>query len=116
MTLSGLKKWIAFGSGVGIQIAGPRGAESLRIAAARVRKRQGRIEFEQRIELLERLRRTPMHELPIEPNRPHRPQRLVLAIRPRKHQHRNPPTHRCHGRRPEHVVVMAVAPSASLSS
>jgi Tfp pilus assembly protein PilN len=32
-----LKKWLAFGSGVGIQIVGPRGAESLRIAAARVR-------------------------------------------------------------------------------
>jgi len=37
MTLSGLKKWIAFGSGVGIQIAGPRGSESLRITAVRVR-------------------------------------------------------------------------------
>jgi hypothetical protein len=37
MSLSGLKKWIAFGSGVGIQITGPRGAESLRIAAVRVR-------------------------------------------------------------------------------
>ncbi|HEY1756286.1 MAG TPA: PilN domain-containing protein [Bryobacteraceae bacterium] len=35
--MSGLKKWIAFGSGVGIQITGPRGAESLHIAAARVR-------------------------------------------------------------------------------
>jgi len=43
MTLSGLKKWIAFGSGVGIQIAGPRGAESLRIAAARVRPNGARL-------------------------------------------------------------------------
>ncbi|HLH38221.1 MAG TPA: PilN domain-containing protein [Bryobacteraceae bacterium] len=32
-----LKKLLAFGSGVGIQIAGPRGAESLEIAAGRVR-------------------------------------------------------------------------------
>ena len=31
------KKMLAFGAGVGIQIVGPRGAESLRIAAARVR-------------------------------------------------------------------------------
>lgn len=31
------KKWLAFGAGVGIQIVGPRGSESLRIAAARVR-------------------------------------------------------------------------------
>jgi hypothetical protein len=31
------KKILAFGSGVGIQIVGPRGSESLRIAAARVR-------------------------------------------------------------------------------
>jgi hypothetical protein len=43
MTLSGLKKWVAFGSGVGIQIAGPRGAESLRIAAARVRPSGARL-------------------------------------------------------------------------
>ncbi|HYK62589.1 MAG TPA: pilus assembly protein PilM [Bryobacteraceae bacterium] len=32
-----LKKWLAFGSGVGIQIAGPKGAESLHICAVRVR-------------------------------------------------------------------------------
>lgn len=32
-----LRRWIAIGSGVGIEIAGPPGAESLRIAAARVR-------------------------------------------------------------------------------
>ena len=31
------KKWFAFGSGVGIQIAGPKGAESLHMCAARVR-------------------------------------------------------------------------------
>src|SRR5580658_1173708 len=37
MMPSGLKKFAAFGSGVGIQIVGPRGGESLRIAAARVR-------------------------------------------------------------------------------
>ncbi len=43
MSLSGLKKWIAFGSGVGIQIAGPRGSESLRIAAVRVRPSGARL-------------------------------------------------------------------------
>jgi hypothetical protein len=32
-----IKKWLAIGSGVGIQITGPKGAESLRLAAARVR-------------------------------------------------------------------------------
>jgi len=32
-----LRKWVAIGSGVGIEIAGPPGAESFRIAAARVR-------------------------------------------------------------------------------
>ena len=32
-----LKKWLAFGGGVGIQIAGPKGAESLHISAVRVR-------------------------------------------------------------------------------
>lgn len=37
MIPSGLKKWLAAGSGVGIQIAGPRGAESMRIAGVRVR-------------------------------------------------------------------------------
>lgn len=31
------KKWLAFGGGIGIQIAGPRGSESLRISAVRVR-------------------------------------------------------------------------------
>jgi hypothetical protein len=34
--------WLAFGSGVGIEIAGPAGAESLRISAARVRPGQSR--------------------------------------------------------------------------
>jgi hypothetical protein len=43
MSFSGLKKWVAFGSGVGIQIAGPRGVESLRIAAARVRPTGARL-------------------------------------------------------------------------
>ena len=32
-----IKKWLAIGSGVGIQITGPKGAESLRISAVRVR-------------------------------------------------------------------------------
>ena len=40
---SGVKKWLAFGSGVGIQIAGPREAESLRIAAVRVRPGGARV-------------------------------------------------------------------------
>ncbi len=37
MIPAGIKKWLAAGSGVGIQITGPRGAESMHIAAARVR-------------------------------------------------------------------------------
>ncbi len=37
MIAAPFKKMLAFGSGVGIQIVGPRGTESLRIAAARVR-------------------------------------------------------------------------------
>jgi hypothetical protein len=41
--MSGLKKWVAFGSGVGIQVAGPRGSESLLIAAARVRPSGARL-------------------------------------------------------------------------
>jgi len=32
-----LKKWLAFGRGVGIEIRGPRGAEALRVTAVRVR-------------------------------------------------------------------------------
>jgi Tfp pilus assembly protein PilN len=38
-----LKRWIAFGSGVGIQISGPKGAESLHIAAVRVRPSGARV-------------------------------------------------------------------------
>ena len=37
MIPSGLRKWLAFGSGLGIEISGQRGAESLDIAAVRVR-------------------------------------------------------------------------------
>ena len=37
MIPSGLRKWLAFGSGLGIEISGPRGAETLDIAAVRVR-------------------------------------------------------------------------------
>ncbi|MEP6963266.1 MAG: hypothetical protein ABI995_14390, partial [Acidobacteriota bacterium] len=37
MISPGLRKWLAFGSGIGISIEGPRGAESLRITAVRVR-------------------------------------------------------------------------------
>jgi Tfp pilus assembly protein PilN len=38
-----LKKWLAFGGGVGIQIAGPKGAESLQISAVRVRPSGARV-------------------------------------------------------------------------
>jgi hypothetical protein len=38
-----LKKWIAIGSGVGIEITGKRGSESLRIVAARVRPNGARV-------------------------------------------------------------------------
>ncbi len=38
-----LRKWFAFGGGVGIEICGPAGAESLRVAAARVRPSGGRL-------------------------------------------------------------------------
>jgi hypothetical protein len=37
MIPASIKRWLAFGSGVGIQITGPRGCESLRISAVRVR-------------------------------------------------------------------------------
>lgn len=37
-----LRKWLAFGSGVGIEIAGPYGSESLRATAVRVRPRGAR--------------------------------------------------------------------------
>jgi len=38
-----LKKWLAFGSGIGIQIAGPHGSESLHVVAARVRPNGARL-------------------------------------------------------------------------
>ena len=38
-----LKKWLAFGSGIGIEIAGPRGSESLHITAVRVRPNGARV-------------------------------------------------------------------------
>jgi hypothetical protein len=38
-----LRPWLAFGSGVGIEIAGPQGCESLRVAAARVRPGRARV-------------------------------------------------------------------------
>jgi Tfp pilus assembly protein PilN len=38
-----LKRWTAFGSGLGIQIAGPHGSESLHIAAARLRPNGARV-------------------------------------------------------------------------
>jgi hypothetical protein len=43
MIPAALKKVLAFGSGVGIQIVGPRGAESLHIAAVRVRPNGARL-------------------------------------------------------------------------
>jgi Tfp pilus assembly protein PilN len=43
MIPAGLKKVLAFGSGVGIQIVGPRGAEALHIAAVRVRPNGARL-------------------------------------------------------------------------
>jgi hypothetical protein len=38
-----LKKWCAFGSGIGIEIAGPHGSESLHITAVRVRPNGARV-------------------------------------------------------------------------
>lgn len=38
-----LKKWFAFGSGIGIEIAGPHGSESLHITAVRVRPNGARV-------------------------------------------------------------------------
>ena len=38
-----LRHWLAFGSGVGIEIAGPQGAESLHAAAVRVRPGRARV-------------------------------------------------------------------------
>jgi hypothetical protein len=38
-----LRKWLAFGSGAGIEIAGPRGSETLRATAVRVRPNGARV-------------------------------------------------------------------------
>ena len=38
-----LKTWLAFGSGIGIEISGPRDAESLRASAVRVRPTGARV-------------------------------------------------------------------------
>ncbi len=38
-----IRRWLALGSGIGIQIAGPHGSESLHIAAARVRPSGSRV-------------------------------------------------------------------------
>ena len=43
MIPAGLRKWVAFGSGVGLEIAGPRGSESLRVSAVRVRPQGVRV-------------------------------------------------------------------------
>jgi len=43
MIPSEVKRWAAFGSGIGIQIAGPHGSESLHVAAARVRPNGARL-------------------------------------------------------------------------
>ena len=43
MIPAGLRKWSAIGSGVGLEIAGPRGNESLRITAVRVRPTGARV-------------------------------------------------------------------------
>jgi Tfp pilus assembly protein PilN len=43
MIPAGLRKWLAFGSGVGIEIGGPQGSESLRITALRVRPGRSRV-------------------------------------------------------------------------
>jgi hypothetical protein len=45
-----LKKWLAFGSGVGIEIAGPHGSETLRAVAVRVRPNGVRVLGELTIE------------------------------------------------------------------
>jgi hypothetical protein len=37
------KRWLAYGNGIGIQIAGPHGSESLHIAAARIRPNGARV-------------------------------------------------------------------------
>ena len=38
-----IRKWFAFGRGVGIEISGPHGSESLRAAAVRVRPNGARV-------------------------------------------------------------------------
>ncbi|HEV8147913.1 MAG TPA: PilN domain-containing protein [Bryobacteraceae bacterium] len=43
MTPASIRKWVAFGGGLGIQISGPRGAESLHVAAVRVRPSGARV-------------------------------------------------------------------------
>lgn len=43
MIAPGLKPWLAFGNGVGVQIEGPRGSESMHICAVRVRPGGARI-------------------------------------------------------------------------
>ncbi|HYV64429.1 MAG TPA: PilN domain-containing protein [Bryobacteraceae bacterium] len=43
MIPAGLRKWAAIGSGAGLQIAGPRGHESLRVSAVRVRPQGARV-------------------------------------------------------------------------
>jgi hypothetical protein len=40
---AGLRKWAAIGSGAGLEIVGPRGSESLRITAVRVRPQGARV-------------------------------------------------------------------------
>jgi hypothetical protein len=40
---AGIRKWAAIGSGAGLEIAGPRGSESLRITAVRVRPSGARV-------------------------------------------------------------------------
>jgi type IV pilus assembly PilN-like protein len=40
---AGLRKWFALGSGAGLEIAGPRGSESLRVSAVRVRPPGARV-------------------------------------------------------------------------
>jgi hypothetical protein len=43
MTPAGIRKWVAFGAGIGVQISGAHGAESLHIAAVRVRPGGARV-------------------------------------------------------------------------
>ena len=43
MIPAGIRKWAAIGSGAGLEIAGPRGSEALRISAVRVRPQGARV-------------------------------------------------------------------------